>query len=39
MGQMRNTWKIVVGRRGRKKKFGKPKYMWEDNIKMVLKGM
>jgi hypothetical protein len=33
MGEMRNAYKTLVGKPGRKRTFGKPTLRWEDNIK------
>jgi len=37
METMRNVLGILVGKPGGKKLLGRPKYSWEDNIKMNLK--
>jgi hypothetical protein len=37
MGEMRNTHNILVRKLYGKQPLGKPKYMWQDNIKMDLK--
>jgi hypothetical protein len=34
MGDMRNTYKILVGKRDGKRPLGRPRRIWEDNIKM-----
>jgi hypothetical protein len=33
--EMRNAYKILVGRPGRKRPLGRPRHRWEDNIKRV----
>jgi len=35
-GEMRNAYKILVGRPEGKRQLGKPRRRWEDNIKMGL---
>jgi hypothetical protein len=37
LGEMRNTYKILVGEPGGKRTFGRPKHRGEDNIKMYLR--
>jgi hypothetical protein len=37
MGEMRNAYKILVGRPEGKRPIGKPRSRWEDNIKMDLR--
>jgi len=37
MGDMRNTYKILVGKRDGKRPLGRPRRIWEDNIRMNLK--
>lgn len=37
MGEMRNVYKILVGKPNRKSLFRRHKRRWEDNIKMCLK--
>jgi len=37
VGDMRNAYKIVVGKPGRKRSLGKPRHRWEHNIKMDLR--
>jgi hypothetical protein len=34
MGEMRNVYKILVGRHEGKRTFGRSRYRWEDNIRM-----
>jgi hypothetical protein len=34
---MRNVYKILVGKHEGKKPFKRPRYVWEDNIKIGLK--
>jgi hypothetical protein len=34
-----SAYKMLVRKPGRKRPLGRPKHRWEDNIKMVLKGM
>jgi len=36
--EMRNAYKILVGKPERKRPRGRPRSRWEDNIKMDLKG-
>jgi len=36
MGQMRNVYKISVGKRERKRPLGRTRRRWEDNIKIDL---
>jgi ribosome biogenesis protein Nip4 len=36
MGEMRNTYKIVAGKREGKTPLRRPRRRWEDNIKMDL---
>jgi hypothetical protein len=36
MGEMRNVYKILVGRTEGKRSLGRPRHRWEDNIKMDL---
>jgi hypothetical protein len=33
MGQMRNAYKILVGKPEEKRSLGRPRRRWEDNIK------
>jgi hypothetical protein len=35
MGQMRNAYKVLVGKLERKRQLGRPRRWWEDNITMV----
>jgi hypothetical protein len=37
MAEMRNAYKILVGKPGGKIPLGRPNHRWEDNIRMVLK--
>jgi hypothetical protein len=37
MEEMRNAYKILVGKPERKRILGRPKHRWEDNIRMDLK--
>jgi hypothetical protein len=37
MGQMRNTYNILIGKRERKRPLGRPRRRWEHNIKMNLR--
>jgi hypothetical protein len=37
MGQVRNTYKILVGILEGKRPFGRPRRRWEDNIRMGVK--
>jgi hypothetical protein len=37
MGEMSNTYKILVGKHERIRPSGRPGHKWEDNIKMNLK--
>jgi hypothetical protein len=39
MGEIRNAYKILVGKPEGKKPLGRRRRRWEDNIKMVLKEM
>jgi hypothetical protein len=34
MGEMRNVYKILIGKAERKRPLGRPRRKWEDNIKM-----
>jgi hypothetical protein len=34
LGEKRNIYRILMGRHGGKKPLGKPRHIWEDNIKM-----
>jgi hypothetical protein len=36
MGEMRNAYKILVGKTERKRPLGKPRRRWEDNIRKEL---
>jgi hypothetical protein len=35
----RSAYRILVGKSGGKRQLGRPKRMWEDTIKMVLRGI
>jgi hypothetical protein len=37
MGEKRNAYRISVGKPRRKRAPGRPRYRWENNIKMVLR--
>jgi hypothetical protein len=37
MGEMRNAYKILVGKPEGKKQLGRPRRGWEDNIRMDLR--
>jgi hypothetical protein len=37
MGEIRNSYKILVGKPERKRPLGRPRRRWEDNIKMNLR--
>ena len=37
MGDRRGTWKFLVGNPEGKTPLGRPRYRWEDNIKMDLR--
>jgi hypothetical protein len=37
MGKMRNAYKLLVGKPEGKRPFGRPRRIWEDNIKMDLR--
>jgi hypothetical protein len=37
MGEVRNAYKIVVGRADRKKPYGGPRRRWEDNIRIDIR--
>jgi hypothetical protein len=39
MGEMRNEYKILVGKLERKKPLGRPRCRWKGNIKMDLRGI
>jgi hypothetical protein len=36
MGEKRNVYRLLVGKREGKRPLGRPRRMWIDNIKMVL---
>jgi hypothetical protein len=37
LGETRHVFIILVGKPGRKRPFERPRYRWEDNIKMDIK--
>jgi hypothetical protein len=37
MGEMKNVYKILVGKHDGKRPLGKPRRRWEDNIRMNLR--
>jgi hypothetical protein len=37
MGEMRNAYGILTGKREEKREFGRPRCRWENNTKMHLK--
>jgi hypothetical protein len=37
MGEMRNAYKILFGKSEGKRRFGRPRLRWEDNIRMDLR--
>jgi hypothetical protein len=37
MGEKRNAYRILVGKRERKRPSGRPRRRWEDNIKISLR--
>jgi hypothetical protein len=39
MGEMRNTYRILVGKPEGKTPLGRPRHRWEDNIKLNLGGV
>jgi hypothetical protein len=39
MGQMRNVYKILVGKPGRKGSLARPRHRWQDSIRMDFKDM
>jgi hypothetical protein len=39
MGDMRNVYNILVGKPECKRPLGRPKRIWEDNIRMDLRGI
>jgi hypothetical protein len=38
MGEKRNAYRILVGKRERKTPVGRPRHRWVNNIKMDLRG-
>jgi hypothetical protein len=34
MGKKKNTYRVLVGKPDRKRPVGRPRFRWEDNIKM-----
>jgi 2-polyprenyl-3-methyl-5-hydroxy-6-metoxy-1,4-benzoquinol methylase len=36
MGERRGVWRVLVGKPEGKRPLGRPRYRWEDNIKMDL---
>jgi len=36
--EMRSVYRVLVGKREGKRRFGKPRLRWEDNIKMNFQG-
>jgi hypothetical protein len=39
MGEMRNTYNILVGKPEERRSLGRPRCRWEDNIRMDLRGI
>jgi len=39
MGESGSVYRVLVGKPERKKPYGRPRYRWEDNIKMDLQEM
>jgi hypothetical protein len=37
MGEKRNIYRVLVGKPERKRPVGRPRFRWEDNIKMDLR--
>ena len=37
--ERRNAFRVLVGKPGRKRPFGRPRSSWEDNIKMNIQGI
>jgi hypothetical protein len=37
MGEKRNAYRILIGNPEGKRPLGRPRHMWEDNIKMNLR--
>jgi len=37
MGEMRNTYRILVGKPEGKKQLGRPRHKWENNVMMHLR--
>ena len=38
-GERRGVYRVLVRKTERKRKFGRPRFRWEDNIKMDLQGV
>jgi len=39
VGDRRNAFRVLVGKPGGKRPFGRPRRSWEDNIKMNIQGV
>jgi hypothetical protein len=39
MGEMRNVYKMLVGKPEGKRPLGRPRHRWEDNIRMDVMGI
>ena len=39
MGEMRRAYRVLVGKPERKRSLGRPRFRWEDNIKIDLHGV
>jgi hypothetical protein len=39
MGERRGAYRVLVGKSGGKRPFGRPRGRWEDNIKTYLQGV
>ena len=39
VGERRGVYRVLVGKPEGKRPLGRPRFRWEDNIKMYLKGM
>jgi hypothetical protein len=37
LGARRSTYKVLVGKSGRKRPLGEPRHRWEDTIKRILR--